>query len=190
MPSWSLRTFRQGFRESLAGPNEGNICEFHPGHRSVHRVVFRGGPPVGSLVARIGLDEADSIVPYENGSLRLNELEGSLAASEIRAIFDRVSDSDLLHGLWRQLGCMHRNGNRRCLRRITASTLRRIKLSLTQDCRFVNLRVFEEISAIFRFPGNRLNRLYLSPQEISLLRNLFGFAGERSGKFPANIPIS
>lgn len=35
-------------------------------------------------------------------------------------------------------------------------------LSLTEDCRFVNLRVFEEISAIFRFPRNGLNRLYLS----------------------------
>jgi hypothetical protein len=98
MPSWSLRAFRPGFRESFARANEGDIGDFLPAHRSVDRVVFRGGSSVGSLVARIGLDEADGVVPYENGSLRLNELESTLATRQVRTVFNRVGDSDLFHG--------------------------------------------------------------------------------------------
>src|SRR6202046_3014206 len=45
------------------------------------------------------------------------ELESAFAAGHVRAILDRVSDSDLICDVYRHFGCGHWNGNRRRLRR-------------------------------------------------------------------------
>jgi len=72
----------------------------------------------------------------------------------------------------------------------TASNIAPNKTQLTEDCRVVNLRVFEEISAIFRFPVNRLNGLHLSAGRNLLLRNFVEFAAEEVRKLLPNVGIA
>jgi hypothetical protein len=68
--------------------NDGDIGDLLLVHHSMDRVVFSSGTVTGSLVSRIGFDEADRFVVHENSSSCLNELArayGSLNSSRFRS---------------------------------------------------------------------------------------------------------